>query len=90
MINSRSSPRVYLGYVFRENNPYFLVTQMPAKNTAPGASGDQNSLQIELFFTRAMAEDLVRLFDEQYLRSLLPANFQNRSGAAGIGADPYP
>jgi hypothetical protein len=89
MINARSRPKVYLGYTFRENSPYFLITQMSAKNERSTTDDEQNSLQIELYFTRAMAADLARLFDQDHLASLVPDRMKNRDPDASIPSDDY-
>jgi hypothetical protein len=88
MINSRSSPRIYLGYTFRDNSPYFLVTQMPAKNELSSKNSEQNSLQIELYFTRAMAEALAEIFDQNYLVSLVPDHLKDRPLQSGAPVNP--
>ncbi|MDR2403519.1 MAG: hypothetical protein LBD78_05770 [Spirochaetaceae bacterium] len=90
MVNARSYPQVYLGYIFWDDNPYFLVTQMPAKNEIAVTDEEHNSLQIELYFTRAMAEALAKLFDQDYLVSLVPDHMKNRvESGAPISPDDY-
>jgi hypothetical protein len=91
-INARSRPQVYLGYVFHDNRPYFLVTQMPAKSEIViDDDMDRNSLQIELYFTRDMAAALAQLFDQNYLNSLVPDSAKDRAlqPGASIPADDY-
>jgi hypothetical protein len=89
MINARSHPKVYLGYTFRENSPYCLITQTSAKNELSTTDIEQNSLQIELYFTRAMAADLARLLDQDHLTSLVPDRVKNRAPDAFIPSDDY-
>jgi hypothetical protein len=86
MINSRGRPKVELGYAFEKNSPYFVITQREAKNEM--AAGDNNhitSLRLDLYFTRAMAEDLAAALDRGRLLSVLPG-----SGALLPGSDELP
>ncbi|MDR1240176.1 MAG: hypothetical protein LBK27_08675 [Treponema sp.] len=67
-----SSPRMELGYRFRNETPYFSVRQRAAPNERGHSDrGTSNSLQIIMYYTRAQAEELTKLFDQDYLMSLL-------------------
>jgi hypothetical protein len=91
LVNSRSYPKAYLGYVFRDNNPYFMLTLLPAKNVRrEDSAGQNNSLRIELYFTRTMAEDVANLFDQEYLLSLLPESVKVQPAAGPRGAPVVP
>jgi len=62
-----------LGYAFNEGSPYFTVTQK--HTTYVDNSSEENDLdsqQITMFFTRALAQKLAELFDQEYLRTLVP------------------
>jgi hypothetical protein len=88
-MNARSQPRIYLGYAFHDNNPYFLVTQMPAKSEIIlDDTMDRSSLQIELYFTRAMATALAQLFDQGHLNSLIPDYAKDRALQPGASIPP--
>jgi hypothetical protein len=65
-------PDIELGYRFVNKMP-FLVTFMPSKReiNETGDTGEEESHQISIFFTRAQAAELVKLFDQSYLMSLL-------------------
>jgi hypothetical protein len=62
------------GYYFREDSPFFAVTQMPAFFESPTLEKDDNeySPEIPIFFTRAQADELAALFDQSFLESLAP------------------
>jgi hypothetical protein len=88
-VNARSRPRIYLGYAFQGNNPYFLVTQMPAKSEIViDDDMERNSLQIELYFTRAMATALAQLFEQGHLNSLIPDYAEGRAIQPGASIPP--
>lgn len=68
----RASPTIELGYRFRGEAPFFAMLQRSAKEE--GVSGDGSnleSLQITMYFTRAQAEELVKIFEQSYLLGLL-------------------
>ena len=71
---ARGNMEIELGYYFRENAPFFAITQMPAYFESPTLKrdDDQVSPEIPMFFTRAQAEELAALFDQDFLRSLAP------------------
>ena len=63
----RSSPTIELGYRFRDNAPYFAAYQ-PAANEESGANKDiSKSPSYSIYFTRAQAEELAKLFDQDFL-----------------------
>jgi hypothetical protein len=87
--SARSRPRIYLGYAFHDNNPYFFITQMPAKSEIVlDDTMDRNSLHIELYFTRALATALAQLFDQGHLNSLVPDYAQDRAIQPGASIPP--
>ena len=65
---------IELGYYFRENAPFFAVTQMPAHFESPtlNPQNDDVSPEVPIFFTRAQAEELAAMFNHDFLRSLAP------------------
>ena len=72
-----SSPVIEIGYRFRRVNDndmsFFTILMRSAKEQAD--SGDSSDLtdsrQICMYFTRAQAEELVKLFDQSYLLTLV-------------------
>ncbi|MDR1353497.1 MAG: hypothetical protein LBK05_09470 [Treponema sp.] len=62
---SRGQSRLDFGYLFKDRNPYFTVTQNEAKDTY--VNPKNNSAQVTLYFTRAMAQELAALFAEENL-----------------------
>ena len=66
-----SYPVIDLGYRFKNNAPYFSITMRQALNESDYTKDlmESNSI-INVYFTRALADDLAALFDEGFLRSL--------------------
>jgi hypothetical protein len=62
---SRGQSRLDFGYLFKDRSPYFTVTQNEAKDTY--VNPKNNSTQVTLYFTRAMAQELAALFAEENL-----------------------
>jgi hypothetical protein len=68
----KAHPVIELGYRFREGSPFFTTLMRSAKEeNPPGDSTTMESRQISMYFTRAHADELVRLFDQEYLMGLL-------------------
>jgi len=62
-----------LGYSFKERAPYYAVTQKLTTYVDPiSEENNLNSQEITMYFTRAQARELVELFDQEYLNSLIP------------------
>jgi hypothetical protein len=78
----RSNPVLKLGYYFVRASPYFAITMPEAPNVSK-ITGDKtlNSAMQVFYFTRAQADMLAALFDQDYLRGL------GAPGAAGGAAD---
>jgi hypothetical protein len=80
-----SSPVIEIGYRFRKANdnnmPFLTVLMRSAKEQAD--IGDSSNLvdsqQISMYFTRAQAAELVKLFDQSYLLALV--NVRTGEGA---------
>jgi len=66
-------PVIELGYRFNGETPFFTSFMRPAKeqNSRRDGSDPDNSPAITLYFTRAQAEELVWLFDQNYLMELV-------------------
>jgi hypothetical protein len=62
---------ILLGYYFRDNAPYFCITQ---KETAHISSADSNNItrtkDVPMYFTRAQALELAKLFDPQFINNI--------------------
>ena len=68
----RSAPNIEMGYRFRGDMPFFATLQRSAKEEGVSGDGPElESLQINMYFTRAQAEALVQKFDQAYLSGLL-------------------
>jgi hypothetical protein len=67
-----SLPAVELGYRFKENAPYFTTYMRSAKEEKSENSTESGeSLQVSMYFTRAMADELIKYFDQAYLLEIL-------------------
>ncbi|GHT52831.1 hypothetical protein FACS1894106_2390 [Spirochaetia bacterium] len=72
LMNAEARPYIQMGYQFRQNSPYFTVYQEAAESlTNLGDDVKKTSLGITTYFTRAQAEELAKLFDQQYLLSFI-------------------
>jgi hypothetical protein len=70
-VQAHGSPKVELGYNIKNKAAFFTVTQLESYYVDPIArSRNQTSPVIMLYFTRAQADALVALFDEEYLNAL--------------------
>jgi hypothetical protein len=68
-----ASPVIEIGYRFRQNAPYFAVFQRSAKEET-GIMGDGANLtstDINMYYTRSQAEDLIAYFNQDFLVSLV-------------------
>jgi hypothetical protein len=80
-------PNYEMGYVFKEDSsrresPYFTIFQRESKDILmENDTIEGKSANIFVYYTRAQAEDLANIFDQEYLLSL------TRSMPAG---DPEP
>jgi len=62
-----------LGYTFNERNPYFAVTQNATTYVDKGSEENNlTSQRITMYFIRSQAQELAKLFDQEYLRTLVP------------------
>ena len=83
-----ANPRIELGYRFRNGSPYFttLMRSAAAENNEGGGSAIE-SMQINMYFTRAQAEELLKLFDQSFLMELLDE--KNESAPESFVTDDY-
>jgi hypothetical protein len=72
LMNSRAFPRMEMGYQFKKESPYFTVYMQAAPDVLGLGDGfERDSLDVMLYLTRAQGDELVALFDQQYLLSFL-------------------
>jgi hypothetical protein len=69
-INS-AQPVIEIGYRFMEGSPFFATLMRSEKEDKTIGDNPLESQQINMYFTRAQADELVRLFDSEYLMGLL-------------------
>jgi hypothetical protein len=67
-----ASPVIELGYRFKGDMPFFVTGQRPAREGGNVSGQDKKeSVQVNMYFTRAQADELVKLFDQSWLLGLL-------------------
>jgi hypothetical protein len=64
------NPDIEFGYFFKDKRPYFTVTQRSVQFTEQSAENDRESPEIMMYFTRAQADILVGLFNQDFLINL--------------------
>jgi hypothetical protein len=94
-LGSQGYPAYDLGYAFkrdgsRAETPYFTVFQAQCTDVLAGSDAGQ-SLYLYIHYTRAQADELVRLFDQAYLLSLVGLLSSPRadSDAYAVDSDAY-
>ena len=66
-----SYPGIDIGYQFKNNAPYFSIIMRQASNESNYTKDTLfSNSNINIYFTRALADELAALFDEGFLRSL--------------------
>ncbi|MDR0730359.1 MAG: hypothetical protein LBF63_01735 [Treponema sp.] len=91
-LGSQGHPAYDLGYAFKRDSsrgetPYFTVFQAQCKDVLASSEPGQ-SLYLYIHYTRAQADELVRLFDQDYLLSLIEARPPGDPAADAV-ADNY-
>jgi hypothetical protein len=69
-----SFPVIEIGYRFKDDSPFFATLMRSAREVRVGSESSSNlaeSQQLNMYFTRAQAEEVVKLFDQNYLMELL-------------------
>jgi hypothetical protein len=78
---AHGSPKVEFGYNVKNKAAFFTTTQLESYYVDPIArSRNQTSPVIMLYFTRAQAEALTLLFNEEYLKTLRQPGLPGSSG----------
>jgi len=70
-VQAHGSPKIKLGYQFKDKSVFFTTTQMESYYEDKNArSRNETSPVTEVYFTRSQAESLAALFKQEYLRGL--------------------
>lgn len=88
----RGYPTVDFGYQFRDGAPYFTTTQREAVDENPnqgGGSETRSSGIVIVYFTRAQADALAVLFNQENLRNLGSGVSSNKESAADVDVDAF-
>jgi len=75
-------PTVEMGYCFKEGMPFFTTLMRSAREELEYEDNSQrtDSSQISIYFTRTQADELVKLFDQEFLMRLLDTTHSPQSG----------
>jgi hypothetical protein len=90
-----SNPTIELGYRFKEDSAFFTTLMRSAKEVMSegDSSSPMDSQQISMYFTRAQADELVKLFDQAHLIGLLGTKYNpvtDEVAADAAAADAVP
>jgi len=85
----RSSPPIELGYCFKGNAVYFTVFLRSAREESVTSNRNNDSPQYSVYFTRAQAEELAKLFDQAYLLELVGGSQSPSPSIDAAGRDIY-
>jgi len=85
-IKAMANMDVELGYAFYDRSPYFTINQREAVFTSSSRSENRDTQNITMFLTRAQADELAALFDQEFLDGL---DTPGRPLTPGIGRDEY-
>jgi len=77
---AQGQPLIKLGYQFKGDGVFFTTTQMKSLYQDPLLrSRNQTSPVTKIYYSRSQAENLIALFKQEYLQSLV---LQNRTGGS--------
>jgi len=87
-VRAKANMNVELGYTFERKAPYFTVNELEAEYIDP-VSRDNNrtSMIVTMYFTRAQADELAAIFNQDYLDELGMGT--SRKITPGINQDAY-
>ena len=77
-------PKIEIGYYFKDKSPYFSINQRKAEFLDELSQSKKESLEIMIYFTRAQADSLAALFDQQYLQKLRTGNTDKASSQPDV------
>jgi len=84
-VRARGNMNVELGYEFRGRTPYFTINQREALYVDPlTVDSNRTSPVMTMYFTRAQAEVLAGLFDQEFLQGLVETDTSFRVGSSDI------
>ena len=92
MMTNYSRPRVFFGYMFIKNTPYFTINVKKSKNLAYGDSQSEEAMikseviEQTYFFTKAQAKKLMTFLDDANISALQTATTED---AVEYAADSY-
>jgi hypothetical protein len=71
-VQAKAGVNIEIGYSFKDNSPYFTLNQREARYVDPISEKElRETQQMATYFTRAQADELAALFDQQYLQGLV-------------------
>ena len=72
-VRAFSGTDLELGYLFEDGSPYFTVNQKPVEHYDDHLNESRTLQIMTTYFTRAQADELAALFDEDFLEAVIPA-----------------
>jgi len=88
-VQAYGNPKINIGYQFKvvkkDASVFFTTTQTESRYEDPlSRDRSQTSPVLVIYFTRAQAESLIELFDQEYLQGLVKPAAGNSGGAEGL------
>ncbi len=73
MMNHYGNTDMFLGYTFIDKSPYFMLTVKQTKNIAEhqGEYTQKDSVEVQLYFTKAQAREFVRQLSDEVLNPIV-------------------
>ncbi|MBP5402886.1 MAG: hypothetical protein J6Y36_06995 [Treponema sp.] len=77
MMNYYGDSYVHLGYEFKDGKPYFCIIIKDCKNIAQdlGTSVPENSVEVQLYFTKAEAKRFLELIGRENVKKILAKDY---------------
>ena len=82
-IQARANMNLELGYEFKDRAPYFTVNQRQAEfKEDHSRENSRTSPVVTMYFTRAQASELAKLFDHDFLQNVITPNMPAKQDTA--------
>jgi len=77
-----------MGYAFNDRSPFYAVTQKHTTYEDPiSEENNMASQEITMYFTRAQAQEVAAIFDQEVLLALVPPELRGRSNRVNPNID---
>lgn len=77
MMNNFGDTKFFVGYEFKDNSPYFCIIIKEAENLVKnmGTNIAEKSVEVQLYFTKAEAKQLLTILSPEVVKANTPINF---------------